>query len=739
MLVVLQQLELSRKKNALAIAKKRTYDESSVVDEDGKQLTETSELERNNAHYLVEFSLGLLHVKLKRSNQKLSEDDAEMLDSLVDLLLECLKSREDKMIELSLKVMSLLVPRKLPAMNKCAKEFAKTVFRIMSQSGSSTDLTQVCYRCVAVILRDLPVAKVTDTHLRLLVQFIMAEVDQQGTQQTSFILLKSIISRKLLSPEVYDCVDAVFKLLIQSQDSSVRSTASQLLLIFLLEYPLGPKRLRQHIDFLTSNLEYDLESGREAALGMINTIVLKFPDKVLLEHAEYFFVSISTRLVSDRSTKCRSKAASLLKSLYSRVLAADKPMADKFNEYAMVWYADDRPGLTRVAAQLVGLAVDVEKVAFEKRLGGAVTAITACLERELAKLEGGGAAAEGGGDDIVAESPELDESESWQNIYHSLRAVEKLMGVLPAKVEGPACQPLWEAIIKLLRHPHMWVENVSSRILGLAFSRCTPPTQESPSDELTQSLCGGAVVQLDTATHALCTQLQSELLDESVAEQAVKGLVFIARVYNGKRDAVVSDTEDGGVEQREPSEHDVSHPLQSLFRRIARIARQTGAAVMGGGGDFTPSAIVRRASCLRWLAAVAMLVGKDKLLHQEQMVPQIITAFFHLLPQVDSNGGDNNPMQVPEELVNLAQQVSDALKNLVGVAAFTEAFSGVRSKIEATRSDRKRARAVSKFLDPEAAAKKKVHKNELKKASKKRRVEGYKVARGKERYGKAGS
>eukprot|EP01052_Picozoa_sp_SAG31_P004855 SAG31_NODE_206_length_20335_cov_17.910160_8_plen_81_part_00 len=41
--------------------------------------------------------------------------------------------------------------------------------------------------------------QVTDDHLRTLVSFVMAEVDQQGTQQTSFILLKSIISRYVRS------------------------------------------------------------------------------------------------------------------------------------------------------------------------------------------------------------------------------------------------------------------------------------------------------------------------------------------------------------------------------------------------------------------------------------------------------------------------------------------------------------------------------------------------------------
>jgi hypothetical protein len=140
-----QQLELSRRHNHLAVAKKRTYDEASaVVDEEGKALAETSEFERQNAHYFIEFALGLLHIQLKRSSQRPGDAASEMLDLLSPALLECLKGRQDKVIELSLKVISLVVPRKLPSLTgKSAKGFTKRVFEIMSESGSATDLTQV--------------------------------------------------------------------------------------------------------------------------------------------------------------------------------------------------------------------------------------------------------------------------------------------------------------------------------------------------------------------------------------------------------------------------------------------------------------------------------------------------------------------------------------------------------------------------------------------------------------------
>jgi hypothetical protein len=53
------------------------------------------------------------------------------------------------------------------------------------------------------------------------------------------------------------------------QSASVRAQCSSILLMFLLDYPLGEPRLDKHLEFLVSNLEFKHESGREAALDAL--------------------------------------------------------------------------------------------------------------------------------------------------------------------------------------------------------------------------------------------------------------------------------------------------------------------------------------------------------------------------------------------------------------------------------------------------------------------------------------
>ena len=51
------------------------------------------------------------------------------------------------------------------------------------------------------------------------------------------------------------------------QEPSVRQQCSGILLQYILDYPLGAKRLQHHLQFLITNLSFEHESGRQACCG----------------------------------------------------------------------------------------------------------------------------------------------------------------------------------------------------------------------------------------------------------------------------------------------------------------------------------------------------------------------------------------------------------------------------------------------------------------------------------------
>ena len=617
---IMQQQELGERKNELAVAKKRAYSEASgVVDDANRDIAEDSEMERQNAHYLTEFALGLLHVQVKRDGDGFKLRDPEtvlLIEPFVPQLLACLKTRENKVLELSLKVIGLLVPCQLPAMAECAKALARRSFKVLGDAGDATGLSQACYRCIAIILRDLPAADVTDHQLKVLLKFISTELDgagQRGEQSTSFVLLKAIVSRKLVTTEVYDAMDACFKLLIRSQSPSTRTNCSQLLLQFLLEYPLGPKRLQRHLDFIVKNLGYSLESGREAAMGMLNAIIVKFPKQVLLDQIDAIFLAVVARLVSDDSARCRTGAATLLQSILKRTLAERKSLFEQLVGYSFQWYKNaEKPDVQRVAAQLVGLVVEVEGEACEKRL-------TKWLPEMVEVLEDG---AEAIGDVEGATSA----GEGWRFLYYTLRSLEKLATALPGVLDGSVngkgirelIPRLWRAVTGLLRHPHTWVKMLASRLVGALFARCNPPDVEMVPAVDDRAACVALKLQgcgeslaLRQVEEGLWTQLRSTHLDEKLAEQAVKDLLFVARAYHveavaasesgtaavGEGPAMPPGS--GGVEEQGSDDEEdaddeegvaalLGHGDRSefgrLFARFGRLSRATHRLSNGTGG-----------------------------------------------------------------------------------------------------------------------------------------------------------
>ena len=116
---------------------------------------------------------------------------------------------------------------------------------------------------MAGLLRESPSFRPSIPQLRFLMGWAFADFTDAGGRQTLFSLLKAILSRRVREiVEVYDVMKRVQELLVQSQSAPLRSLCASALLQFLLDWPLEERRLKQHLEFLFSNLDYEYEDGR---------------------------------------------------------------------------------------------------------------------------------------------------------------------------------------------------------------------------------------------------------------------------------------------------------------------------------------------------------------------------------------------------------------------------------------------------------------------------------------------
>eukprot|EP00850_Spirogloea_muscicola_P011766 SM000074S21676 [mRNA] locus=s74:346390:362774:- [translate_table: standard] len=740
-----------------------------------------------NAYLSLDFALQLLHAGLKR--WRLDGKDLQllaMLDPIVALLCRCLVNKYDSVLAQAIKSLCILVRLPLPAIGQFGQEILGKAFEIVGGRSvrSGGEVVQACLKLLSTLLQHCSTIQISNEQLLLLLQAgVFADLEAGATRSTAFSLLQAVLSRGLVVPEIYDLMHSVAELMVRSYTPAVCQLCAQALLKFLLDYPLGPKRLQQHIDFVVSNLSFEHASGREAAMEMLHAIILKFPASVVEEQAEGLFVPLAARLVVDTDPRVRAMVGVVVKALLARV---GPHMGPKLLAFAFTWLRGDDARLWRPAAQIIGYAVEVMGAQFEKHAEEWLEACTRILRLALALdpheaarpppaagVEGG--TSEGG--QVGARALR------WQEAYFCLAATEKLLSMLPQLVLHPGTKDLWSLSDELLLFTHLWVRKAAARLVGLRLAaHGSSPT----AADLKAAAPGDALhpAQLLMLAGASCCQLDAaDVVDESLAEQVSKNLLFVAGALPLLQACGISDTGSGlpvyvGCEEGRSLELAIRGLAMLQSRRRQRQALLTevestvaehvvdGSKVEDSLGDEALSAVCQtevavetsgsasagsaggsaRATACHALMAVFQRMSRIALRLQPVPAAAAIRWLAAMLVQLEPQGTAPylhqalDPLyriaegaaskQVPEDLKVLAAEALEHVREVVGVPAFVETYAKVRQGVMARRETRRAAAAVAVLVDPERAARQRGTLAVKRQAQKKRKVAEHKQKRG---------
>ncbi|KAK7331456.1 hypothetical protein VNO77_25681 [Canavalia gladiata] len=304
------------------------------------------------SHLITVFGLRILHKRLKSMKQDVKDENTlSLLDPFVKLLSDGLCSKYEDILSTSLGCLAILVKLPLPTLQSQAERVKAALLDIaQSVVNSSSPLMQSCLTLLTVLLRNTKISLTSD-QINLLIQLPIFLDFEKNPSLVALSLLKGIVSRKFVVPEIYDLVTRVSELMVTSQMEPVRKKCSKILLQFLLDYRLSEKRLQQHLDFLLSNLRqvYEHSSGRESVLEMIHAIIVKFPGSVLDEQSQTLFVHLVACLVNDNDNVVRSMSGAAIKKLISSVSSNS---LNSILEYALSWYLGGNQQLWAAAAQM---------------------------------------------------------------------------------------------------------------------------------------------------------------------------------------------------------------------------------------------------------------------------------------------------------------------------------------------------------------------------------------------------
>ncbi|GAB5030268.1 u3 small nucleolar rna-associated [Nannochloropsis oceanica] len=714
--------------------------------------------------------LRLLHSYLKRLGQP-SKDLVPMLDPYVVLLARCVRRRvNDSIVLLALKCLALMLryPSSLPCLTYLAPRLVRSSLSLLSMAGgpanSRDEIVQSCLKILTILIaasgstdeddevtqNGVPVLDrrtnlpIPAKSLGALVSLLRAAALDYDHVNAPFALVRALVARRAMVPEMYDLMEQMLGITVTSRRPTVRQMGGQIIVSFLLHYPLTSARVTAFLQQAVRNMGYEYEDGRAAALGLLQNLVIKLPGPVLDEHAQMLFLPMVLRLVNDPSPKTRAMAAEAIGALLKRV------SGDVFHallEYQCRWMGEreENEGLARAAAQGVGLFVDARPDLF-KRGGedGLGMELLVLLSETLASVEKRGPVS--GVDTTDLEEPRERHGEAalgWEMAYHCLASLGRVYTKLPTMMEGflhntSEGMVLLSATSEIMCYRHAWVRLAASRFMGQYLDR---RAAGGSGKTVTSAATLGSSPFLSEPANAralarrLCVQIDRPSLSPELSLRAVKSLVFLtsalAQVQEGEEGGKGVKTLSAGIpvcngaemeleeeeeEEEKKQEEDEGEVrdeapkdlLSWIFHRVSYMARRKGED--------------RRCAAFRFFAAVATLESQATV---ERFLPHMLSPLYRATTDGQAEGSAHG-----NDAVELAKEIMGLIEEKAGATPFVQALSEIQKQAAQKRAGRKKARAIEAINDPEAAAKRKLAKNLMKRETAKRKKASSRLARG---------
>nr|CAD1819808.1 unnamed protein product [Ananas comosus var. bracteatus] len=698
-----------------------------------------------NSHLITEFSLGLLRNRLKKMKlDKKDEQLLSMLDPFVKLFGECLNSKYEDVLSSAIRCLATLIRLPLPSLEAQAEKMKNILFDIARKYGNSKNtLLQSCLKLLTNLLQSCRIS-LSNNQLHMLIQFPVFVDLETNPSPIALSLLKSIVSRKLVVPEIYDIVVKVSELMVTSQSEAIRKKSSQILLQFLLDYELSNKRLQQHMDFLLTNLSYEHSSGREAVLEMIHALLVKSPESLIENQAQTFFVRLVLSLANDHEHKVQSMVGTVIKVLIGRLchLRANPRALDPILEYSLAWYTGEKQQLSgekqqlwSAAAQVLGLLVEVLKKGFNKHINRVLSVAKHILESSILASS-----------DVVLDFSNEAGVPFYKEAYYSLVMLEKILQHFPEMYFDRKFEDLWALICKFLLHPHMWLRRISSRLVALYFAAVSEAGRTNNETIKSGALFLVNPSRLFLLAVSFVSQLRTELSDEAANNLIAQNIVFsICGLHSFAKQRKLSALHQFWSTLSSDEQGLYLKGFELLASRKAQdqflLCTTTTSVSLVGEDQIIHEAREDLKSLL--VAPLLKKMGKIAMQMEDAQMKIVFNCFKMISLQLGSGDSLAYAPQmlfplykvcegfagkiVGDEIKQLAEEVRDSVRDVLGVDNFVQVYNMIRKNLKQKREKRKQSQKLVAVVNPMRHAKRKLQIAVKHRAHKKRKIAAMKA------------
>ncbi|GAB0097332.1 small subunit processome component 20 homolog [Sergentomyia squamirostris] len=669
---------------------------------------------QTNTHILIEFGLNLLHTILKSGKADSSHFES-FLTPLVKIFQDTLGGVQVRLSTLTLKCLTVIWTRQLiqeALKGKTTDSFVCKILEILKRY-SSTELTKNdenfhliknAFKAVMALMRFVEDFVVTEDHLREILHHI--DRDLHARQAIAFPLLRAIVAKKLYVKEIDQIIEFVAELCVTSESDSVREEARQILITYLLDYPLDGGKFKQHLMFFLSQLAYSESTGRDSVVKLFQNLIKKLSKKTLKKNCGVIFLALGARFVEDELPEIREDIAKCIEGILRRL---DVEARRELWEIVMSLFKDKKTAHVEMGAILSVRFMQSEGDTFWKRLD---TLLPLMVQKLTSRDE-----VDVPGKFVRAHADAIDEEEDSLNVQdHKLIQILIALGKIFEKFPKIFQEDKFFAILdslaykcqELLGYEHSWVRYFSAKILtsiinvidvDLLVKRLKNPDE---NEELPREfLYRNPENEIRSLTLDLCAQLQPEHVQENMTQEISKIMLTLAKFV--KDVAIVKREKD--MEEEEDMKLDRRINLLWIIRRLRYAAN----------GEVTqaPHITVIRMNVFQWIQGVVHLLDPATL---RLVAKSLLTPLLREM----STEINNHDVGLSQAATKIVEKIK---KKLNSDAEFESLINEIQLKQMQKRSERKKIIALEKVMNPARVAKRKAGQQERKKVAKKRKMD----------------
>ncbi|KAL5994511.1 hypothetical protein ACLOJK_024564 [Asimina triloba] len=306
---------------------------------------------------------------------------------------------------------------------------------------------------------------------------------------------------------------------------------------------------------------------------------------------------------------------------------------------------------------------------------------------------------------------------------------------------------IWEAIRKFLLYPHMWLRNISTRLVALSFAAVSQ-SGRFDHGQLDSGFSLMMPSRVFSIAVSLCCQLNSQLVDASTGNIITQNLVFAIcalHLFVKQRKGIKPHEIWSSLELHEQNQFGEAFDL--LGSRKARIAFQSvpsngpsGLLVINNQNNLNeedlPSLLV---------APLLVKMGKLALKMGDIQMKVVFNSFRMISSQIGTEGcydyashmllslykvreGFSGKV-ITDEVKQLVEDVCDCIKKILGTENYVQVYNMIRKNLKVKRDKRKQEEKLMAVVNPMRNAKRKLRIAAKHRTHKRQKIMSMKMSR----------